>query len=307
MHASRHAITRIRQTRSVPRGRGPMRLRMVFCVGVGLAILMAADLAPAALIAHDSFTGYTSGTLNGQGQGVGWTGPWSTSSPGTFSAVPANDLTYAGLTGSTGLAQVGALRGAGISRAFPPVGTGTLYFGALIQYTNTVSGIRLVSLSGPGSGNSGFVSLGQYGANPWSAFTTLQYLDARPASGDVGSQVGQSSGVSITTQTTHLVGKIQFDTSGSSDSMWFWVNPPDATAVQDTTGFQASLINPYNIGSMGSFYVYVDHPSAGFYFDEVRVATSAADLFGAVPEPTALVLLTVATLLAWRCRQSHVR
>ncbi|MDD3181009.1 MAG: PEP-CTERM sorting domain-containing protein [Opitutaceae bacterium] len=269
--------------------------------------LCAAVEVWAQLIAYDNLSGYTSGTINGQGQGIGWTGNWSTASSSIFSAVPASDLTYTGLTGATGLGQTNAFKGAGLGRYFPAVSSGTLYFGALVQYQSTYSGIRLIAVEGPGEGNSGFVSLGQYGSNPYSAYTTLQYLDARPISGDVASQTGQSSGISITTQTVYLVGKIQFNTSGTSDSIWFWVNPSSASDLQNTANYNASLINPYDIGSIGRFHVYVDHPSSGFYFDEVRVSTAAADMFGAIPEPStyaALVGIIVLGVAAWRRRRT---
>ena len=252
----------------------------------------------AQLIAYDNFSGYSAGTLDGQGQGYGWTSNWSTATPSLFSAMPGSDLTYSGLTGATGLAQTGSLRGAGIVRSFPAVSSGIVYFGAVVQYMDTGGNIRIIQTAGDGTtNNGGSVFLGQYNSNPYGSFVTTQYVDTRPYNGDVNSQTGANSGISVTTQSTYLVGKIQFNTLGSYDSVWFWVNPANASVLENNTSPSAMLIDVYDLGNMGRFGAYIDTPSSGFNFDEIRISTSAADMFGAIPEPsTYAALLGLAAL-----------
>ncbi|NUQ65530.1 MAG: immunoglobulin domain-containing protein, partial [Pirellulales bacterium] len=241
------------------------------------------------LIAYDSFQGYAAGELNGQGRGFGWTGNWSASTLGIVSAVPTGDLTVAGLAGATGLAQVGSLRGMGVYRNFPPVSSGTLYFGALVQYQDANSGIRLVALNGDDTANnSGSVILGQYyGPNGNAAETTQQFLTLRPYTGySVATQIGVNTNLPVTTQTAYLVAKVVFNTNGAADSVWFWVNPAGPADLQNTANFQAASPNAFDLGNLGKFSAYVDDDS-GFLFDEVRISTNAAHLFGALDVPVA--------------------
>lgn len=254
-----------------------------------VALVGAGVEAPAQLIAHDSFTGYTAGELNGQWQGYGWTTAWSVSTTGNTSVVTGSDLTYGGLTGATGLAQVNNYAGMGNYRSFAAVDSGTLYFGALVKYSDTGSGIRLIGFNGDNTtNNAGSVLLGQYnGSNGSAAETTYQYLTLRPYTGyNAATQIGVNTGISVTTQTVYLVGKIEFNTSGASDSVWFWVNPASASDLQNNANFDAASINPFDLGNVGGFSAYVNDNS-GFYFDEVRISRSSSDMFGAIPEPSA--------------------
>lgn len=266
-----------------------MRTQSVFrTISPFIALLMLAPVgASAALIAYDDMSGYTGGNLSGQGQGAGWTGNWS-SGQSAFTAVPTSDLTYSGLTGATGLGRVSNYGGAGIYRTTSLISSGTLYFGALVKPNNTTNGIRLIDMSGP---NNNAVLIGQYGANPWNAFTTLLYLDLRPEGQGVSGQVGLGTGIGVTTATSYWVAKIQFDTNGTLDDVRFFVNPASAADLANNVGVSAR-INNQNIGALNTFSAYVDG-STGFDFDEVRIGTEATDMFGAVPEPELPLILSI--------------
>lgn len=261
-------------------------MKAIRAMGLLLAIGAAVE-GRAQLIAYDSFSGYSAGTLNGQGQGYGWTNNWSTA--GGFTAVPGSDLAYTGLTGATGLASASG-SGVSITRTFPAVSSGTIYFGALVQYSSATQSIRLINLVGTENTTNTFgtVLLGQYYPNSPNTPMT-QWVVARPAdTGAVGSQIGADTSVTISTTTTYLVGKIEFNTSGSNDSIWFWLNPSSSTDLQSNTGYNGSLINQIDVGNMGSFDAYT---TSSFTFDEVRISTMATDMFGAIPEPSTYAAL----------------
>jgi hypothetical protein len=196
--------------------------------------------------------------------------------------------------------------GDGIARSFAAVSSGTVYFGALIQY-NAVGGGNIMDLTFSGdnsAGNQGVVFLGQYAGNPYAQGGNItNWVDARRSDGDVPSQIGANSGLTVVAGSpTYLVGRIDFNTSGALDSIWMWVNPADAAMIQNTATANASLVNQYDLGAISMFGVYVNSGS-GFLLDEVRISQSAGPMFGAVPEPSAyaaiLGLCSLAALL-WR-------
>ena len=287
----------------------PHRLRVLV-----LVLLFAAlpSVSLAQLIAYDNFSGYSAVGLNGQGTGLGfgWTSNWSTGQPGNFTADPGSGLTYAGLTTETGLISASPSGNAGVGRDFAPVGSGTVYFGALVQYYDTASVIRIFALGDDGTTNhAGGVMLGQMdGSHVWSAETTYQYISTDPYTGDYANyRYGSNSAIGVTTAPTYLVGKIEFNTSGSSDSMYLWVNPTSAAELQNNATANASLVNPYDIGNVSHFSVYLNTTygggSSGFALDEVRVATDANLMFGTIPEPSAWTALAGLAALGFALRR----
>lgn len=267
---------------------------------LALVAIGAALECRAQLVAYDNFSGYSAGYINGQGHGYGWTDNWgSRDSP--FYAEPGNDLAYSGLTGATGRVYAAYSSGASISRHFSEVSSGTVYFGAVVQYWAGNYAIRFVEFS---NGTSG-MRLGQFTGSGGESST--QWLDLMPVGGGL---VGTNTGIAVTDQPTYLVGKIEFNTSGSLDSVRLWVNPTGASDLQNNANASASSLNLYDIGSVNTFSYYLNtwNPgSPGGYFDEIRVSTSADLMFGAIPEPAAYAVFVGLAGLAWALRRRLLR
>lgn len=127
--------------------------------------------------------------------------------------------------------------------------------------------------------------LGQYNGSA----TDTQYITARPTADSLSGQISANTTISATTATTYLVGKVVFNSSGTSDSVYFWVNPSGAAALENNASANASLSNQVDLGSLGKFGLYIDG-SSGYSLDEVRIARDASLMFGAIPEPSAYAL-----------------
>lgn len=252
----------------------------------------------AQLVAYDNLSGYSAGYINGQGHGYGWTDNWG-SRDAPFTVQPTEDLAYSGLIGATGRVYAAYSSGASISRHFTEVSSGAVYFGAVVQYWAADYAIRFVEFS---NGTSG-VRLGQFTGSGGESST--QWLDLMPVGGGL---VGTNTGIAVTNQPTYLVGKIEFNTSGSLDSMRLWINPAGASDLQSNANASASSLNLYDIGSVNTFTYYLNtwNPSSpGGYFDEIRVSTSASLMFGAIPEPSAYAVLAGLGALGLALRRLH--
>ena len=280
---------------------------MKTCLSPVLLVVLAlgfATEARAQLVVSDSFSGYTAGSMSGQGTGLG-TG-WTTSSwynvSGSATAVPTSGLTYSGVTSQNGLVQIGSPGAA--QRSFSAVSSGTLYVGALVQFPDANSGFRLIGFGGNNtSGNNGNVMMGQIHQN---AGTTDIWLELRRGSdGNVTAGPSEDTGlVPVANQTTYLVARIDFNTSGSLDSVYMWVNPTSATQLQNAATASVSSINETDIGNIANFWAY-SGSGGGISFDEIRVSTLATDMT-AIPEPStyaALFGLAVLGVAACRRRQ----
>jgi len=260
-----------------------------------LVALSVALEGRAQLIAYDSFSGYPASSINGQGYGTGWTGLWDIGAgQDIFGVDPPNDLTYSGLTGALGRFSAGSSASAGLKRDFPAVNSGTIYFGAVVQYPGGSTNIRTFYLTAS-EGNGGMVDLGQYSGS--GAATTTQWLNIDTTIHGGTALHGVNTGILVTGDPTYLVARIDFNTSGLLDSAWLWVNPTSVSDL-DTSHASASSLSLYDVGTLSAFGYYVDTSVSGGnggYMDEVRISRSATDMFGvagAVPEPSTYAALT---------------
>jgi hypothetical protein len=110
--------------------------------------------------------------------------------------------------------------------------------------------------------------------------------------------------------TYFVVAKVQVNTSGSNDTLQYWVNP---TSLSSDSAMSSSALvtNTITVNTIGSsadlsklMLAEQSYATTAIDFDEPRIATNLADLAAATPTPepstVGLVLLTAAGLLGRR-------
>jgi hypothetical protein len=109
--------------------------------------------------------------------------------------------------------------------------------------------------------------------------------------------------------TYFVVAKVSVNTSGSNDTLQYWVNP---TSLSSDSAMSSSALvtNTITVNTIGSsadltkLMLAEQSYNATIDFDEPRIATNLADLAAATPTPepstVGLVLLTAAGLLGRR-------
>jgi hypothetical protein len=265
-----------------------MTLLRSFTLGMVLTGLGAAESARAGLIAYDQFAGYTDGQLAGQGQGFGWgTNVWGGN---TYMQVSgAGGLTFAGIVGAGGGGDTnsgGSEDKDGVlnrNLASPVTAPGTYYLGFLYQISSQHSphnaAVRI--------GDTDASSPEQLFGGAWNSESAWQLSKN---DGDIWGNV--STGITKTTNVTHFVMKVNLVT-GLGDFAELFVNPANAAALAGLGDASIQFSNDFNgIRNIAIVLTNQDDFLGDFSFDEIRLGTEASDMFGAVPEPSSLVLAT---------------
>jgi MYXO-CTERM domain-containing protein len=252
------------------------------------ASLFAASALPgsAAIIAYDTFTGYTDGQLNGQGQGLGWSSNWS----GSTSYTVSNSV---GLSpGSGGGASTGSTTGwQTINRSFTSTlpTDGSVYFGYLLQQQGNFQGGGL-QINSAGSAPRAWGAV-------WNGYTTswlMGYSENDSSWGAADTYVARSNA------TTFFVLRLDLNSAGQ-DRVSLFVNPADEAALAGTPS--ASRLFTNNFAPPTGLSFDINNTVPGTLLDEVRVGTAAADMFTAIPEPGAAFLGSLGLLALLRRRR----
>lgn len=278
---------------------------------VGLS-LVASQVTNAAVYigsAHESFnyaTGESVGLNGGTGfNATGDAGQASTTAYGNVGGQTAqgNKLITSGSLGSgTGnkISMTPTTVSAVVSRGLgQTVDSGTFYFSYLTQRTNdtnrtlnfalfSTTGVELMSF---GQHNSS-PSLGNFVLNVGNAATPTPGAPASP--------------IAYGTNVTHLVvGRIDFNVSGVSDRIRFYVDPLSLTNEASLTPY-IDHTTTADLGSISHFRLFAGVTSGGNVsangdFDEFRFGSNYAAV---VPEPSAALLGAVGALALLRRRRA---
>jgi len=165
------------------------------------------------------------------------------------------------------------------------------------------SGTKYISLLFKGSGNSGGDTVGVFfkGNNAKSLFAGFRVPDTGVTTGfglgtvnstTLGGASGLGSVVNINNTATHLIVlKIDFNTSGVSDTVSLWIDPPAGVI---TPGVAANVVNStFDVGTISGFGINI---TGGYnpIVDEVRIG----DVYGDVVGYGTLLAPTIATTIA---------
>jgi hypothetical protein len=293
-------------------------------IACALLVLACALPASAALL-YDGFDYPSGAALSGQtNNNVSPAQTWAYVGTGTNSADPkttTGSLTYAGLPASVGNSIVTDRTQSGVSRIALPsaLTSGTVYYSMIVKVnditglTNTTTGSFLAGLNNTtGTG----VSITSAGAS------LMIHRDAVDTSGyNLGVAVSTANADRIFDTVDHSVGQTlfivaayQFNPNADDDNSYLWINPSSATfgtnnipAPDVTSSGAASVGTASDIPLNQLTSVFLRNNSVEpnqIQVDELRVDTSWAGVTGAVPEPGALALFTVAVAasLLRRCR-----
>ncbi|HTB83305.1 MAG TPA: MBG domain-containing protein [Candidatus Sulfotelmatobacter sp.] len=227
---------------------------------------------------YESFN-YALGTLanNTPSTGTGFTGNWTVSGSPAIVA----GLTYSNLPTSANAYQHSAAGSQTTENFATPLSSGTKFISFLFK----------------GSGNSGGDSVGVFlkGNNANSLFAGFHVPNGANTTGfglgTVNSTVlagatGLGSAVNIDNTAVHfIVLEIDFNTSGTNDTVSLWIDPP---AGMSTPGVAANVVNStFDVGTISAFGINI---TGGYnpIIDEVRVGDVYGDVagYGSGPAPT---------------------
>lgn len=285
-----------------------MKLRLAApAASVLIALGLSSPRGEAVLIAYDQFTDYADGPLIGTGEGFGWgANTWTGSFPAALSPTVSSTggLTVPAVTsaGGGGLTVSGGseTNDGFISRslATPITASGTYYFSFVMQ------------MSGSPHNAAGFIDEGSAvsdgSAERLYAGAWNNESEWRIIAKDGTSFPSVTTGISETTVPTHFVLRLNMNSSGN-DTAQLFVNPADAAALSGAPDSAWTYLNDFEqISSVGVLLTNIDVSGAqgDIAFDEIRLGTEASDMFGAVPEPSALLQLLGGLLLLQRRRRA---
>lgn len=278
-------------------------LRPLAFLGAVGAMLLAAT-APAAIIAHDGFEGYTSGSnLNGGSLGNGWTGNWfadgnHTTLQTTIMVDPNGNVATgsqaAQLQATANLSDVANH----MSRPFAAQ-TGTVYVAFLIRNVSGVGSDDFYNFQ---------VSDGATGNNSAMLGIGIRNAANNPFFARVGSSSNSTTNASTNaTQGTDflLVGKFWKDGSINYNRADLFINPVDFT--EPGTADASATFGGTGINTLSLFSVRNFQPESGdtVLIDELRIATTFEDALGGlpIPEPGVALLGALGSLLLLRRRR----
>ena len=278
-----------------------------------VASLVAHTVSQAALISHDSFTGYTPGYLpaNPSPAVTGYTGSWGDAAFGNAEpAITSGSLTYGdGLyAGSSGDmvskgADAGGIGADNSGRTFRlldstlAVGattSGTLYLSWLFQTgnENAAANPNTYQTLALWNGDAGTDSLRDFEAG---------IAGGDFATGNYGYRVDSNTPVNLgvaADATVHLfVAKFELNATADSDSVTVWLDPALGGTGDPTGGFTLSGRN-----LAWDRLVLSDFASNSSAWDEVRWGSDFNSV--TVPEPATAALGSLAVLILLRRRRN---
>jgi hypothetical protein len=255
---------------------------------VGLALLAMAGAANAAILAYEPFDyPVESPLLNATAaSGDGFT-QWTCGTAGWI----LQGLTY------TGLPVAGnAIRSPAGSRQFvglaDPLSAGTKWISFLFKTSPGNSGANINGVYFPNGGTGLFFGMG---LNPFSATQGYLGLGSMNTAGTApqGATLLRQLGLGTYGATYLVVLKIDFDTSGSSDTVTVYINPATNQATPGVEPAGAPLTT-FNVGTVSGFGLNVQ--GAGeIIVDEIRVADSYSEVVDAVVVPPGIPSGLIAT------------
>ena len=238
--------------------------------------------------------------------GAGLTGNWSLSGAGTINA---SGMTYPNLqSANRGFQQSpGGQRDSVVFTT--PRSSGTMYLSFLYnQLGNNGGNVNGLYLPGSG-GTSLFVGLtapfsGTAGSLGLASVTTTS---AGATGGGLLSGATQLNGALVYNTTNLIVVRIDFNTSGASDTISLWLNPPAGT---NAPGVAANLTyNAYDVGTITGVGINLQGGGFANLFDEIRVGSSYGNVVSA-PNPTVVTTVAVSTNLvstvSWSAYSTNV-
>jgi len=259
--------------------------------------------AHAVLLSYESFSGYPNANndIVGQNGGTGFGGAWgSPSSDGFLHTVRTpTAIAYPGFNGATTPAASGG---------------NFLNLAAAFGGSNPTAVFRSLDTSGGGSyGTNGYLTGGLIGADNTTLWASVLYSDEKVKAGNQSFATISLDGTTydntlVQTQTSNLVVyKFNFG-AGATDTITSYANPNLAT-FDGTTGGVTSAPGNYAFNTLRITQTYANGPGdqgAETQFDDIRFGTTLADVAPAIPEPTSIAILGIATigLLARRRRNA---
>jgi len=257
-----------------------------FAIAVAvLAVFTLVFGAPASadLIAYEGFDYTAETSVGGKAGGLGWTGSWSAPTGGAAIMVKPDSLSFLNLVTEgnkvyavpNGGAVAGTQRALASSRG---AATETVYASFLVDY---VEGNRYLGLSLYDNSTQKVFIGKNTGESNW-----------RVSSGPFPTL---DSGVAITTDSTLLVLRMDFNYSGNNERLSLFVNPapglPEPLPDDSKITTQSFTFNGIGIGSG---YTSGSNPTTLGYFDEIRIGTTWKSV--TTPEPSAGLLLALGVL-----------
>lgn len=280
-------------------------------VGLSLVATQVTNAAVYIGSAHESFN-YATGESVGLNGGTGYNatgdaGQANTTAfgnVGTFQTAQGGKLVTTGsLGGGTGNkitmtpTTVSAIVSRGIGQT---VDSGTFYFSYLTQRTNDTNRTLNFALFNSTSGAE-LLSFGQHNSSSSLGNFVLNVGNAAtPTPGAPGSPIAYGTNV------THLVvGRIDFNVSGVSDRIRFYVDPLSLTNEASLTPY-IDHTTTADLGAITHFRLFAGvtsgvNTSATGDFDEFRFGSNYAAV---VPEPSAALLGAVGALALLRRRRA---
>ncbi len=269
------------------------------------------DYEPFADATGSGGTAYTVGAnLVGQvnAQGGTWfqAGPLSATTP----TITAGNLTYPGLPASQGNSvHFGGNGESARLNTSSVVGSGTIYYSFILDVTS-IAGLSTSGVFWAGFNN----SAGSQATTPSTVATRLYTRTF-----GTGFQLGVDKNSSSTSDwywdntqrnvgdTLFIVGAYELNSASTTDDIsYLWINPTIGSAIPPTPTLTAPTGGDITLGQVASFVLFdriASEPSGTI--DELRIATSWADVTG-VPEPTTAALAVLGMLLlVWRYRSGR--